>query len=80
MDHHDKLFDLGLREANKEEACLAKIKSLRAEKDELPKRHVGPNSAEFIAMRVARLTRRTVTRRLKPPSIGDVTRWRTALQ
>ena len=50
MDHHDKLFDLGLREANKEEACLAKIKSLRAEKDELPKRHVGLNSAEFIAM------------------------------
>ena len=51
MDHHDKLFDLGLREANKEEACLTKIKSLKAEKDMLPKPHVGPNSGDFIAMR-----------------------------
>ena len=34
MDHHDKLFDLGLRENNKEEACLTKIEALKDEKDE----------------------------------------------
>ena len=51
MDHHDQLFDMGLRENNKAHACLAKIEQLKAEQTRLPKLHVGPNSEDAIERR-----------------------------